>query len=209
MKKLSIKSKKRILEIISLVFFLSGILILINYKIQNKKLDNKEQEMIDMYFKKQETDVDNVLDKGGEENIDPPYIFYNYVGVLEIPKINLRKGFTSIDDNNNDVNKNIELLKESDMPNVVGGNLIIAGHSGIGRIAYFNNINKLSNKDIINIYYNNKKYIYEVVDKYEIDKKGIMNIRKDKNKTTLTLITCSTSNEKKQIVIISYLKQID
>ena len=209
MKKLSIKSKKRILEIISLVFFLSGILILINYKIQNKKLDNKEQEMIDMYFEKQKIDIDSVLDKGGEENIDPPLISYNYVGVLEIPKINLRKGFTSIDDKNNDVNKNIEVLKESDMPNVVGGNLIIAGHSGTGRIAYFNNINKLSNKDIINIYYNNKKYIYEVVDKYEIDKKGIMNIRKDKNKTTLTLITCSTSNEKKQIVIISYLKQID
>ena len=209
MKKLSIKSKNRILEIISLLFFLSGILILINYKIQNKKLDNKEQEMIDMYFEKQKIDIDSVLDKGGEENIDPPLISYNYVGVLEIPKINLRKGFTSIDDKNNDVNKNIEVLKESDMPNVVGGNLIIAGHSGTGRIAYFSNIYKLSNKDIINIYYNNKKYIYEVVDKYEIDKKGIMNIRKDKSKTTLTLITCSTSNEKKQIVIISYLKQID
>lgn len=209
MKKLNIKSKKRILEIISLVFFLSGILILINYKIQNKKLDNKEQEMVDKYFEKQKIDIDNVLDKGREENIDPPLISYNYVGVLEIPKINLRKGFTSIDDKNNDVNKNIEVLKESDMPNVVGGNLIIAGHSGTGRIAYFNNINKLTNKDVINIYYNNKKYIYEVVYKYEIDKKGIMNIRKDKNKTTLTLITCSTSNEKKQIVIISYLKQID
>ena len=209
MKKLNIKSKKRILEIISLVFFLSGILILINYKIQNKKLDNKEQEMVDKYFEKQKIDIDNVLDKGREENIDTPLISYNYVGVLEIPKINLRKGFTSIDDKNNDVNKNIEDLKESDMPNVVGGNLIIAGHSGTGRIAYFNNINKLTNKDVINIYYNNKKYIYEVVYKYEIDKKGIMNIKKDKNKTTLTLITCSTSNEKKQIVIISYLKQID
>ena len=209
MKKLNIKSKKRILEIISLVFFLSGILILINYKIQNKKLDNKEQEMVDKYFEKQKIDIDNVLDKGREENIDTPLISYNYVGVLEIPKINLRKGFTSIDDKNNDVNKNIEVLKESDMPNVVGGNLIIAGHSGTGRIAYFNNINKLTNKDVINIYYNNKKYIYEVVYKYEIDKKGIMNIKKDKNKTTLTLITCSTSNEKKQIVIISYLKQID
>ena len=209
MKKLNIKSKKRILEIISLVFFLSGILILINYKIQNKKLDNKEQEMVDKYFEKQKIDIDNVLDKGREENIDPPLISYNYVGVLEIPKINLRKGFTSIDDKNNDVNKNIEVLKESDMPNVVGGNLIVAGHSGTGRIAYFNNINKLTNKDVINIYYNNKKYIYEVVYKYEIDKKGIMNIKKDKNKTTLTLITCSTSNEKKQIVIISYLKQID
>ena len=68
---------------------------------------------------------------------------------------------------------------------------------------------KLSLKDFIYIYYQNKKYIYEIVDIYEIEKNGTMVLKKNKNETMLTLITCSMSDNKKQIVITSYLKQID
>ena len=213
MKKLSIKSKKRILEITALVFFLSGLLLLVFYKVHNMNLDRKEQEMIDIYFENQvkEVNLDEevIENNGGEEKEEPPIIHYNYIGVLEIPSINLRKGFTSINDKDNDLNKNIQVLKESDMPDVVGGNLIIAGHSGTGRIAFFKDLKKLSLKDSIYIYYQNKKYIYEIVDIYEIEKNGTMVLKKNKNKTMLTLITCSMSDNKKQIVITSYLKQID
>ena len=210
MKKLSLKSKRRILEIIALVFFLSGILTMVLYKVNIINLNKKEQEMIDIFLEKQvnivNQDEEIIEDIGVDKEESTPIVYYNYVGVLEIPKINLRKGFTSIDDKDNNLNKNIKILKESDMPNVVGGNLIIAGHSGTGRIAFFKDLKKLSLKDSIYIYYQNKKYIYEVVDIYEIEKNGTMSIKKNKNETTLTLITCSESNENKQIVLVSYLK---
>ena len=57
-------------------------------------------------------------------------IYYDYVGVLEIPKVNLKKGFVSIDSKYNNVNKNIEIMKESSYPDVDGSLMVMASHNG-------------------------------------------------------------------------------
>lgn len=129
---------------------------------------------------------------------------YNYVGVLEIPKINFKRGFLDIKDKNNNVNKNIQVLENSAMPIVNGGLLVIAGHSGSGRGAFFRNLYKLKENDQIYIYYENIKYIYQVQKYYEETKDG--NISIDKNsESTLVLTTCSQTDKNKQIVIVSKL----
>ena len=131
-----------------------------------------------------------------------------YIGVLEIKKINLKKGFYSIDNINNNVNKSIEILKKSEMPNIQNGTLIMAAHSGNGQVSHFKNLYKLVKGDIINIFYKNKKYQYKLINIYEIDKTGIIKLDKENNFTNLILITCSKKKDNKQIVYESRLIKV-
>ena len=57
---------------------------------------------------------------------------------------------------------------------------------------------------MIDIYYKNRKYRYQVADFYKVDKKGEVVINRDRDKTTLTLITCDHIESDKQIVYIAY-----
>ena len=51
-----------------------------------------------------------------ETNYIPPT--YYYIGRIEIPKINLNKGFLSINDKDNNINKNIMVHELSDYPDI-------------------------------------------------------------------------------------------
>ena len=129
----------------------------------------------------------------------------NYIGYLEIPKINLNKGFFDINDTNNDVEKNIFVAPTSSYPDVKNGNLIIAGHSGSGWKAFFNNLYKLNKDDYIFVTYKAKKYSYKIDKIYKQSKTGKISIYRDYEKTTLTLVTCTNNDNETQTVYVSYL----
>lgn len=126
------------------------------------------------------------------------------LGVIEIPKISLKRYLYKIEVDQNDVNKNIEVLKSSDMPDVKEGNLILAGHNGNTSVGHFRNLHKLSLGDDIIVNYKGKSYNYEVSKIYDVLKTGTVAIKRDKNKNTITLITCLGSD--RQLVVIGYLK---
>ena len=126
------------------------------------------------------------------------------LGVIEIPKISLKRYLYKIEVDQNDVNKNIEVLKSSDMPDVKGGNLILAGHNGNTSAGHFRNLHKLSLGDDIIVNYKGKSYNYEVSKIYDVLKTGTVAIKRAKNKNTITLITCLGSD--RQLVVIGYLK---
>ena len=122
-----------------------------------------------------------------------------YKIILEIPKINLKKGILSKEDKNNNVDKNVTILDYSVYPGEAG-NIYIAAHSGTGLHSYFNNIDKLKTNDIINLYYNKKKYIYSLYDIKLIKKnEKISLISKEKN--NLFLITCSQKYKNKYLIL--------
>lgn len=126
------------------------------------------------------------------------------LGVIEIPKINLKRYLYKVDAYQNNVDKNIEVLKSSDMPDVKEGNLILAGHNGNTSVGHFRNLHKLSLGDDIIVNYKGKSYNYEVSKIYDVLKTGTVAIKRDKNKNTITLITCLGSD--RQLVVIGYLK---
>lgn len=128
----------------------------------------------------------------------------DYLGMIEIPKINLKKNLYNIDSYQNDVNKNIEVLKASVMPNVVCGNFILAAHSGNTSLGYFRNLHDLKVGDEIFVNYKDDMYAYEVAKVYDVLKTGKVAIKRDKSKTTITLITCLGND--RQLVVIGYLK---
>lgn len=123
--------------------------------------------------------------------------------VIEIPKINLIQEFYPNDEEKNDVDKNIEVIETSKMPNAKQGNLILAAHSGSSDIAYFKNLDQLNLNDIVYIHYKNNKYRYVISDIYDVEKTGYVSIKRDKTKQTLTLITCK-KNTNKQTVYFGY-----
>ena len=121
--------------------------------------------------------------------------------IIEIPKINLTGKIYNINNKLNDIDKNIIIMKESDMPNKEGGILIIGGHSGYGKYAYFKNLNKLEKDDEIIIYYQNNKYIYKVKNIYLDYKDGSISINNDNKKNKLFLYTCNPNDKNNYLVI--------
>lgn len=128
-----------------------------------------------------------------------------YVGMLEIPKINLKQGFAAFGSPYNTIEKNITILPTSVYPDVELGNFILAGHSGQGSIAFFKNLYKIGKGDTAIVYYKNVKYTYQVVDIYEQNKTGVISVYRDYTKNTLTLITCTNNTKDKQTVYIANL----
>jgi len=130
----------------------------------------------------------------------------NYLGILEIPKINLKNGFYDINSRYNNVDYNITVINGSTYPDEEKNNLILAAHSGDCPVCYFDKLYKLQINDYAYLYYKNVKYNYKIVDVYEVEKDGTVEIYRDYSKNVLTLITCTRNSNTKQTVYI--LEQI-
>ena len=187
-------------------------------KLVNNYLDKKqEQDLINNFYEQQEEYVVDVPvmeeelvkeeDVEQEEKKETTTPTINYIAVIKIPKIGLEKGLASKGSYWNNVNRNIEILSESDMPDVENGNVILAGHSGNSGVSYFRKLNKLQNDDTVSIVYNGKEYKYKMVNSYEIEKNGYAHIVRNAEKSTLTLITCK-HNTNSQIVVICELVEV-
>ncbi len=125
---------------------------------------------------------------------------------LIIEKINLKQPFYNINDENNTIEKNIEVLKESIMPNQENSIVFIAAHSGEGEIAYFNDLIDLNINDELILFYNNNYYKYNIVEIYEESKDGYINVDKYQE-DQLILTTCHPYKKNKQLVINAIKKE--
>jgi len=175
------------------------------------KIEDANENLLNEFFEEQETIIteeevkeEPVIEEKKEIQVEQE----KYLGVLEIKKINLTRGFYNKNSKNNDENKNIKLLKESDMPDKVNGNIILAGHSGNSYISFFKKLPNLVNGDEAIIYYAGKRYVYSLTKIYEIEKTGTAHIVRNGKNSTLTLITCK-HNTNKQLVFIFDLKNIE
>lgn len=151
-----------------------------------------------------EDPIDTPVDPENPVETPPQYVQRNYdfIAELTIPKIGLVRGLVSIDSPYNDVDHNITIIGGSEMPNVDKSNLILASHSGNCYYCYFNQLYRVEMGDEASVTYRNTKYTYKVVDIYNVSKNGQVTIRRNKNKTILTLITCTKNSKTEQTVYI-------
>ena len=197
------KRNKSWLIIIGSFLILSGIGLIGYDYYSNKVIDNQEDLAIEEFYQEEEIEesVDEIKEEPKEEKKEEKI---NYIAVLKIPKIKLVRGLVDRNSYQNNIKYNVQILKDSSMPDEDKGNVILAAHSGNARISYFKNLDKLAIGDDISIEYNSVIYNYKVVDIYLIDKTGTAEIIRDKNKSALTLITCK-HNTNKQIIVIAEL----
>ena len=199
------KGKNKLLLIIGIVYYVSGLLLLayvISIPILNSK---KESDALSNFYIQEEKKNDTNQVQNNKENQMTRSL--EYIAVLKIPKIKLEKGLVAKDSKYNNIDYGIKILKESDSPDVINGNVILASHSGTADISYFNNLDKLKINDEVLILYNGKTYQYKIVNIYDIDKKGKAKINRNNNKSTITLITCRNGTNK-QIVLIGELQNL-
>ena len=150
------------------------------------------------------TDVpvaDNVTGDSQEEYYEIDYS--QYLGVLEIPKIGLKRGFYGVGSRYNNIQYNVTMVEGSTLPDVPNGNLILMAHSGDAYISYFAFLYRLGIGDKAYVTYNGVQYPYEIVNIYEVPKNGIVRILRNYEKTSLTLVTCTKNNDSSQTVYIA------
>ena len=193
------------------VITIGGFFILYNF-ISDKKLfaydymneqiyDNRETEIYDVNTTEVNTDE--------ETNTKNYQDIESYIGYLEIPKIKFKRGFYNITSKLNTVEANIEIIKGSDMPDVTNGNLIIAGHSGTGWKAFFKNLYKLEVGDEAIVTYAGINYKYKITNIYKQKNTGTVSIKRNYDKTTLTLITCTKDDSSTQTIYIAELDSVE
>lgn len=173
----------------------------INLSLSNDNILN--EEVVDS----SNTNIDVNSDSDTVDVSDNKNNYEYYIGKIEIPKINLSRGFYDKNSSLNDVRWNVKVLKESSYPNVDKGNLILAAHSGNYSNSYFSNLYKLEMEDVVYIYYQNMKYTYKIVNIYNEKKDGDVEIKRNSNKRTLTLITCTKDDEYHQTIYILELTE--
>lgn len=192
--------------IIGSLLILLGIAMPLSQYLYTNYLNKIDEEKVEDFFnetikEKQVTTSTDEVPSVKEKHTSS----YNYIAVLEIPTISLKRGLVAKEDKANNVNQNIQILKESNMPDVENGAFMLASHSGSGRIAFFHNLHRIKHHDLVYVYYNNIKYTYKVVDRYIEIKDGDISVYRDKSKTTLVLTTCSQENKGSQFVVITEL----
>ena len=125
-----------------------------------------------------------------------------FIGYLEIKKINLNQGLVSKNSYYNKLYYNIQMLGPSDYPDKDKGNVILAAHSGTGYISFFKHLYKLSKGDEAKITYKGYVYTYKIVNIYNVPKVGKVKVNRNFSKSCLTLITCTHNSKTEQTVYI-------
>ena len=195
------------------ILVISGTLVLLSDYIKDKSDDvfsemNLAISNVDTTESQATTTTDEEATNENQKEENNDYTYEEYLGIIDIQKISLYKGFYDKTSNLNNVKFNFYVLPESSYPDVTNGNLIIAGHSGNYNNSYFANLYKLEKEDTITIHYNNSKYIYKITNIYNEEKTGRVRIFRNKNKTTLTLITCTKDDDTHQTIYIAELIKI-
>ncbi len=213
-KKESRSSKKsRLIILVGSLLIIMGVCVVGGKYVYNYFCDKTEGIKIQEFYKEQESidteSTDNEIPKEQEDQEVKTETKIDYVAVIKIPKINLEKGLCKKGTWCNNVNKNIQILEEASYPDTENGNFILAGHSGSGRTAYFKNVYKLNVNDEISIIYGGFEYKYKITNIYDIEKTGNANIIRNRDKTTLTLITCRQKTNKQIIVISELVERVE
>ena len=198
------RKENKIVILIGLLLITSSIMFFVYDIYKNTKKEVQEVKMVENFFEEepQEEVKEEVKEEETNNSSSPSY---NYIAILEIPSINLKRGIVDFNSKYNNVKYNIQIIEHSQMPNVDNSNLILAGHNGTSSVSFFKDLYKLKEDSLIYLYYDGYKYIYKLNNYYDTDKDGKVEIIRNRYKTTITLITCKKGTKDKQTVFIGYL----
>ena len=158
---------------------------------------NNNKEVLEEYIQEEKIQKEEIIELKNniiEEEIEQELL------TLKIPKINFVGKVYNKNSKLNNIDKNIIIMNESDMPDVDGGMVIIGGHSGYGKYAYFKNLNKLEIGDEVIINYLDHEYVYKVVDYHLDSKDGSIRINNINKKNKLFLYTCNPNDKNNYLV---------
>ena len=192
--------RNNIIIIIGILLVIVGITVYVVSFMKQLNADNEVKINIDEYLENTAvselvTSSDDEIEVRDEKET---------LMILEIPKISIKRNIYYQDSKYNSVEYNIQILKDSDMPDIKNGNVIFASHNGNSKVSFFKKLYKLSLNDEIILYYDGYKYIYKLSKIYDINKDGTAEIYINNNVNCITLITCKKNIKDKQEIYIGY-----
>ena len=198
-----LKNKKTRVTVFGVIIMIVGVMIGIVPTFLEQKEEIKKKDKVNQFLL-HTSSFSNITTASGKINTNnkesEPYFL-----ILEIPKISLQRGVYAKTSKLNSIEYNVSIMEESSMPTDIHHNIILAAHNGDAKIAYFNQLYKLEIGDIASIYHEGVKYTYQVNFIYDVLKDGTVEITRDLEKETLTLITCKKNTKDRQLVLILYL----
>lgn len=141
-----------------------------------------------------------------KDKISTPAIKEVPIGHLLINKINLNEDLYKISSPNNNIEKHVTILSPSKSPEEENTTMFIAAHSGTGKLAYFKDLDNLTENDQINLIYKNKTYTYIIKNIWETKKTGTISVPKTTT-NQLILTTCSPKKDGYQLIIDAHIKK--
>lgn len=197
---MELRKRNNIFIIIGILLVIVGITVYVVSFMKQLNADNEVKINIDEYLENTAvselvTSSDDEIEVRNEKET---------LMILEIPKISIKRNIYYQDSKYNSVEYNIQILKDSDMPDIENGNVIFASHNGNSKVSFFKKLYKLSLNDEIILYYDGYKYIYKLSKIYDINKDGTAEIYRNNNVNCITLITCKKNIKDKQEVYIGY-----
>ena len=84
--------------------------------------------------------------------------------------------------------------------------MILVAHSGTGYNSYFRYLYRLNIGDTASVTYNGNVYNYRIVNIYNVDKVGWVDVVRNESKTCLTLITCTKDDDNHQTIYVAELE---
>ena len=196
-------TKRNIKKALAILLIFTSLLISIytyyNHYNEEKLEDYSVEVFLNKTVKEKEVEKRKVYKSKTNEVI-------NYIAVLEIPKLNLKKGLVDPKSSLNNVGSNITILSPISMPIEKNHTFILAAHSGTAKVSYFNELGNLSKGDSVFVYYKNKKYIYKITNYYSEKKTGTITIKKEENSSVIVLTSCSRANTKQLTYIGTLIK---
>ena len=130
--------KFNLIKLIGLLLFACGMFMIVYNYSTKVKLDENNDTKIEDFFDDDNTSQVEEPKEDKQENTNTSKVTnYNYIAVLEIPSINLKRGLVDPSSKYNNVNYNIQIIDKSSMPDVVNGNLVLASHNGASYISFF------------------------------------------------------------------------
>lgn len=124
--------------------------------------------------------------------------------MISIPKINLKLYVTKAKDDFSNLSKNLVYYKHFNLDNKI----IIFGHSGLGKGTYFNRLDELEKGDLLELYYEDKVYFYEVYSIYAVDKTRVDILKDEENCNKLLLVTCDKINKNDRLIVELVQKKV-
>lgn len=198
--------KGKVMKKIGVILIIISFAMIAFYFIYNKSLEDKNNNDIIEYINETSVvqDEEKIVTTDETSNTQKESSNIAYTAVLEIPKIDLKRGVVDSTKNFNSINYAISVDNNSKYPDG-NGNFILYSHSGNSNIAFFNKLYKVEINDDIYVYYNGTKYHYVVTDKYDIKKTGKASVIDSKVNKYITLITCNQQKDGYQIVVVGTL----
>jgi len=191
-----------LLAIMILVFYY-GYLFLLEQKNDNDVSDYIDSTSVQTKVKADKVEEIEMTEMERNEESKTSYQI-NYKAVLEIQKINLKRGVVDSTNKFKSINYAISVDTNSNYPDSMG-NFILYAHSGSASYSYFKKLNNLEIDDIIYVYYKGIKYQYRINKKYDIPKNGKAKVISSNSNRYITLITCNPNKDGYQIILIGKL----